>query len=78
MKRGWEWRGGSTPHQAPLCFPLIIPQISGANCSFGEMTKTNMVGLGKETKTDMPVVEATGKARDTTASIPNLSLCFSF
>lgn len=67
------------PHtRRPYVFPLIIPQVIGANCSFGEMTKTNMVGLGKETKTDMPVVEATGKARDTTASIPNLSLCFSF
>lgn len=31
-----------------------------------------MAVLGKGTETDMPVVEATGKAQDTTVSIPNL------
>lgn len=31
-----------------------------------------MAVRGKGTETDMPVVEAIGKARDTTVSIPNL------
>lgn len=31
-----------------------------------------MAVLGKMTETDMPVVEATGKAQDTTVSIPKL------
>ncbi|KAI9530019.1 hypothetical protein NQZ68_008258 [Dissostichus eleginoides] len=34
--------------------------------------QTNMAVLGKGTETDMPVVEATGKAQDTTECIPNL------
>lgn len=32
-----------------------------------------MAVLGKWTQADMPVVEATGRAQDTTASIPNLA-----
>lgn len=57
----------TSPHQAPWCSHsyLFLSQKRLRD------KQTNMAVLGKVTEANMPVVEATGKAQDTTAS-----LCF--
>ncbi len=63
-------------HKAPLCYfppsPSHLSPSQWCRLFVWRDEQTNMAVLGKGTETDMPVVEATGKAQDTTVSIPNL------
>lgn len=80
----WSWRKNPpqplhpstpTPTRRPSVSPSPHPPLSSSQwCRLfvWRDEQTNMAVLGKGTKTHMPVVEATGKAQDTTVSIPNL------
>lgn len=58
------------PHKAPLCYfppsPSHLSPSQWCRLFVWRDEQTNMAVLGKGTETDMPVVEATGKAQDTT------------
>lgn len=80
----WSWRKNTpqppspsfpTPTRRPSVSHSPHPHLSPSQwCRLfiGRDEQTNMASLGKGTKTHMPVVVATGKAQDTTVSIPNL------
>lgn len=58
-------------HKEPLCFSPTSSLSQWCRLFIWKDEQTNMAVPGKGTETDMPVVEATGKTRDTAASIPN-------